>query len=85
MIAGVAAVGVADGHELAVLERDELGRLAGGAAGVTCAGGAELSVLWVREDRRGQGRGRRLLRVFEEAAREGWPAGHRDHLLQKEL
>jgi RimJ/RimL family protein N-acetyltransferase len=112
----VGAVGVDDGTELAVFDRDELGRIAGGAAGVAWCGGAELWLLWVREDRRGTGLGRRLLAAFEEAARqrgarrvfvashtfqapgfyrrlgyevagrwEGWPAGHADVFLQKDL
>jgi RimJ/RimL family protein N-acetyltransferase len=68
-VADVAAVGVDDGHGLAVLDRDELGRLAGGAVGVAWAGGAELQGLWVRADRRGEGRGRRLVQTFEGAAR----------------
>ena len=111
-----AAVGAHDGTELAVFERDELARIAAGAAGVAWAGGAELWLLWVREDLRGAGRGRRLLTAFEDAARrrgaqrvflsshtfqapdfyrrlgyvetgrrDGWPAGHGDVLLQKEL
>jgi RimJ/RimL family protein N-acetyltransferase len=110
------AVGVDDGTELGVFERDELGRISGGAAGVTWAGGAELWLLWVREDLRGSGRGRRLLTAFEDAARargaqriflsshtfqapefyrrlgyletgrrDGWPAGHGDVLLEKDL
>ncbi len=111
-----AAIGVHDGTEVAVFERDELGRIVGGAAGVAWAGGAELWLLWVREDHRGRGCGRRLLTAFEDAARargarrvflsshtfqapdfyrrlgyvetgtrDGWPAGHADVLLQKEL
>jgi ribosomal protein S18 acetylase RimI-like enzyme len=64
-----AAVGVDDGTEVAVFERDELGRIVGGAVGVAWAGGAELWVLWVREDHRGAGAGRRLLTAFEDAAR----------------
>jgi RimJ/RimL family protein N-acetyltransferase len=111
-----AAVGVDDGTELAVFERDELGRIAGGAAGVAWAGGAELWLLWVREDLRGSGRGKRLVTAFEDAARargakrnflsshtfqapdfyrrlgyvetgrrDGWPDGHGDVLLEKDL
>jgi RimJ/RimL family protein N-acetyltransferase len=111
-----AAIGVDDGTEVAVFERDELGRIAGGAAGVAWAGGAELWLVWVREDRRGKGLGQRLLIAFEDAARargahrifltshtfqapdffkrlgytetgrrDGWPAGHADVLLEKDL
>jgi RimJ/RimL family protein N-acetyltransferase len=65
----VEAVGVADGTELAVFERDELGRIVAGATGVAWAGGAELRELWVQADRRGAGRGRRLVQAFEDAAR----------------
>jgi RimJ/RimL family protein N-acetyltransferase len=65
----VAAVGRADGTELAVFERDDLGRIAGGVAGVVWAGGAELRQLWVRADRRGGGLGRRLVAAFEAGAR----------------
>jgi RimJ/RimL family protein N-acetyltransferase len=111
-----AAIGDDDGTEVAVFERDELGRIAGGAAGVAWAGGAELWLVWVREDRRGKGLGQRLLIAFEDAARargahrifltshtfqapdfykrfgysetgrrDGWPAGHADVLLEKDL
>jgi RimJ/RimL family protein N-acetyltransferase len=65
----VEAVGVADGTDLAVFERDGLGRIVAGVAGVVWAGGAELRVLWVQADRRGDGRGRRLVQAFEDAAR----------------
>ena len=65
----VGQVGVADGTELALLVRDELGRIAAGAVGVAWAGGAELRILWVREDRRGAGLGRRLVVAFEDEAR----------------
>jgi RimJ/RimL family protein N-acetyltransferase len=112
----VAAVGRADGTELAVFERDELGRIAGGVAGVVWAGGAELRQLWVRADRRGEGLGRRLVAAFEDGARaraaakvfvashsfqapglyehlgyrvtgrwEGYPAGHAQLFLEKDL
>jgi RimJ/RimL family protein N-acetyltransferase len=65
----VDAIGVADGAELAVFERDALGRIVGGVAGVVWAGGAELRQLWVQADRRGDGLGRRLVGAFEGAAR----------------
>jgi RimJ/RimL family protein N-acetyltransferase len=112
----VAAVGVGDGAELAAFERDELGRIVGGVAGVVWAGGAELRQLWVREDLRRGGLGRRLVRAFEDAVRargarksfvsthsfqapefyqrlgyavtgswEGWPAGHRQWFLERDL
>jgi aminoglycoside 6'-N-acetyltransferase len=112
----VAAVGVDDGVELAMLERDDLGRIVAGVAGVAWAGGAELRQLWVEERCRGGGVGRRLVGAFEEAARahgvakvflathtfqaqgfyerlgyevtgrwDGWPAGHGQVFMQKEL
>jgi RimJ/RimL family protein N-acetyltransferase len=65
----VRAVGLRDGTELAAFERDVLGRIVGGVAGVAWAGGAELRLLWVQADRRGAGLGRRLVRAFEDAAR----------------
>lgn len=64
-----ALLGIHDGAEIALFERDDLGRIVGGATGVVWAGGAELRDLWVHEDRRGAGLGRRLLAAFEEAAR----------------
>jgi RimJ/RimL family protein N-acetyltransferase len=63
------AVGRDDGAELAVFERDGLGRIVAGAAGVVWAGSAELRQLWVHADRRGAGLGRRLVTAFEEGAR----------------
>jgi RimJ/RimL family protein N-acetyltransferase len=64
-----AAIGRSDGTELALFERDDLGRIAGGVAGVVWAGSAELRQLWVRADRRGSGLGRRLVTAFEDGAR----------------
>ncbi len=60
-------VGVGDGAVLAVFERDDLGRIVGGATGVVWAGAAELRQLWVEEELRGGGLGRRLLGAFEDA------------------
>jgi RimJ/RimL family protein N-acetyltransferase/N-acetylglutamate synthase-like GNAT family acetyltransferase len=64
----VRVVGVDDGTELAIFERDDLGRIVGGGAGIAWAGAAELRLLWVAPRRRGAGLGRRLLTAFEEAA-----------------
>jgi ribosomal protein S18 acetylase RimI-like enzyme len=53
---------------LAVLLRDEEGELRGGLNGYTHWGWLYIRHLWVDEDLRGQGFGRKLMRTAEEAA-----------------
>ncbi len=53
-----------------VLDHDEDGRLAGGAYGFAHPGWAYIDLLWVREDRRRRGLGRRLMAEAEKAARD---------------
>lgn len=68
----VARTGRDDGRELAVWLRDDGGGIVGGLYGWTWAGWLEVVFVWLREDLRGQGRGRALLRAAEaEALRRG--------------
>jgi GNAT superfamily N-acetyltransferase len=60
--------GVTDGRELALTVRDDADQIAAGIYGWTWAGWLEIRYLWVREDRRGQGLGRELLRAAEQEA-----------------
>ena len=61
----VASLGGTEGDELAIFVRDSDGALLGGIAGFTWLGWMQVNVLWVREDRRGHGLGRRLLAAAE--------------------
>ena len=63
----VAATGLTDGRLLSVILRDEAGVLAG-VFGHTWGGVLEVRYLWVREDMRRRGYGRRLLAAAEEEA-----------------
>jgi GNAT superfamily N-acetyltransferase len=54
------AVGRDDGRDLD-FAAEEAGQLLGGLSGYTWAGIAEVKVLWVRDDRRGSGLGRKLM------------------------
>jgi GNAT superfamily N-acetyltransferase len=65
----IAVTGIDDWRALAIFVRDEGGRIVAGLTGGTWAGYLEIRNLWVREDRRGQGLGRRLLLAAEREAR----------------
>ena len=64
----VAAGGIGDQRELTVQERDDAGDLVGGLSGWTWGTCAGVAMLWVREDARGSGCGRRLLAAAEREA-----------------
>jgi GNAT superfamily N-acetyltransferase len=65
----IAVTGIDDWRALGIFVRDEGGRIVAGLTGGTWAGYLEIRNLWVREDRRGQGLGRRLLLAAEREAR----------------
>jgi GNAT superfamily N-acetyltransferase len=65
----IASTGINDWRALAIFARDDAGRIVAGLTGGTWAGYLEVKALWVREDLRGQGMGRRLLLAAEQAAR----------------
>ena len=65
----IAVTGIDELHALAIFVRDEDGQIEAGLTGGTWAGYLEVRYLWVREDRRGQGLGRRLLLAAEQEAR----------------
>jgi GNAT superfamily N-acetyltransferase len=65
----VAASGIGDGRLLGVYLRDGPGELVAGLHGWTWAGWLEIRAVWVREDGRGRGLGRRLVEVAETEAR----------------
>ena len=64
------AVGVGDQRKITVRIDDEDGELVGGLRGWTWGTCAGISMLWVREDARRDGSGRRLLAAAEQVARE---------------
>ena len=64
-----AATGIADGEWLAILVRDDVGRIVAGIAGNTWGGCLEVRQLWVEESRRRHGLGTRLLEAAEQEAR----------------
>ena len=67
-----ATTGITDGQLLALLVRDDGGRLVAGLYGWTWGGTCEVRFLWVQEGLRRQGTGRRLLVEAEaEAQRRG--------------
>ena len=68
----VARTGIADGLLLSIFVRDDAGEIAAGVYGWTWGGCCEVRYLWVREDRRGERLGSRLLAAAEaEAVRRG--------------
>jgi len=64
-----ARTGITDGAWLAILIRDETGRIVAGLCGNTWGGSAEIRQFWVEEGRRGQGLGSRLLEAAEQESR----------------
>ncbi|HXH80164.1 GNAT family N-acetyltransferase [Nocardioides sp.] len=67
-----ATPGIAPATELTVRARDAAGDLVGGVSGWTWGDAGGMGLVWVREDHRGAGVGRRLLAAFEaEAASRG--------------
>ena len=64
----VAVTGIVDWYPLAIFVRDERGQIAAGINGGMWGGYLEIKNLWVREDLRGQGLGRRLLLAAEQQA-----------------
>ena len=63
-----ARTGVDDGRLLGIAVRDAGGEMLGGLYGWTWAGWLEVRDLWLREDWRGRGLGRRLLEAAEREA-----------------
>lgn len=72
------ATGIADGQLLALLSRDESGRIIGGICGNTWGGGCEIRQFWVEPSHRHRGLGTRL---FQAAEREARRRGCRQMLL----
>jgi GNAT superfamily N-acetyltransferase len=64
----VANTGIDDGRMLTIRANDDSGSLVGGLSGWTWGDCGYVDVLWVREDRRGQGLGTRLLVAAHEEA-----------------
>ena len=58
-----------DFRPLAVFQRDDHGFIVAGLYGFTWAGWLEIKLVWVAEDLRGNGQGRRLVETAEAEAR----------------
>jgi GNAT superfamily N-acetyltransferase len=65
----ITVTGIDDWRALAIFARDERGRIVAGISGGTWAEYLEVKNLWVREDLRGMGYGKRLLLAAEQEAR----------------
>ena len=63
------ATGIAEFHEMLIVETDGDGELLGGVYGWSWGGTCWIEALWVREDMRRRGVGSRLLATAEEEAR----------------
>ena len=61
-------IGYDDSRRLAVFIRDAHDQIVGGIVGYTCWSWLAIDFLWVKEDLRGQGFGKRLLEVAEKQA-----------------
>ncbi len=61
----VAKTGIDDGKLLGIFLRDDRGEIFAGLYGWTWGGCLDVQQLWVREDARGRGHGRRLLQAAE--------------------
>jgi GNAT superfamily N-acetyltransferase len=66
----LATSGIRDQAEFTVQIADDAGELVAGLSGWTWGTCAGISLVWVREDRRTQGAGARLLAAAESVARE---------------
>lgn len=63
-----AVTGIVDWYPVAIFVREPSGQIVAGVSGGIWAGYLELRSLWVREDLRGRGYGRRLLEAAEREA-----------------
>ena len=63
------ATGITDGQWLAILRRDDRGRIVAGICGNTWGGACEIRQFWVEEQRRHRGVGTDLFRAAEAEAR----------------